>query len=197
MDSGWRGMCKISHNGETMKKTISLVLVSLGLLECAAFSHASPYFRPIDISHPQVSAGAIFSASGIKQSVGVTDLALITHSTADGSIIPASLKKYLAPEDWVPLQIGAGGSFTGSAIVNVGASINIAPQIASLAISALGKSGSASAKALQTALESPQSGLSFAFGPSWYFYPVESGTALPLRSWQGKLGLFIGAAWRF
>jgi len=180
-----------------MKKTIRLVLISLGLLECAAFAQASPYFRPLDISHPQVSAGAIFSAQGIQQSVGVTDLALITHSTADGSIIPASLQKWIAPEDWVPLQIGAGGSFSGSAIINVGASVNVAPQIASLAIEGLGKSSSATAKALEAALSSPQSGFSFAFGPSWYLYPVENGTALAPSKMQGKFGLFVGAAWKF
>jgi len=185
-----------------MRKFIDDVLVAAGLgallaLGLAKMGHASPYLRPIDISHPQVSAGAIFSASGIKQSVGVTDLALITHSTADGSIIPASLQKWIAPEDWVPLQLGAGGSFSGSAIVNVGSSVNIAPQIAALAIKALGKSSSPSAKSLQAVLSSPQSGLSFAFGPSWYLYPIENGTVLSFSKMQGKFGLFVGAAWKF
>ena len=180
-----------------MKKLLKVGLVALGLLEASVFANASPYFRPLDTTHPQISAGAIFSAQGIRQSVGVTDLALITHSTADGSIIPASLQKWIAPEDWVPLQIGAGGSFSGSAIINLGASVNIAPQIASLAIEGLGKSNSSAARALEAVLSSPQSGLSFAFGPSWYLYPIENGTALAPSKMQGKFGLFVGAAWKF
>ncbi|MDE2020747.1 MAG: hypothetical protein KGJ13_10460 [Patescibacteria group bacterium] len=181
-----------------MKKIVKTIIIGLGLAEASVFyASASPYFRPLDISHPQVSAGAIWSLNGVKQSVGVTDLALITHSTHDGSIIPASLQKYVAPEDFVPLQVGAGGSFTGQAIINVGASVNVAPQIASLALAGLGKSSSPTAATLEKVLSSPKSGFSFAFGPSWYVLPVNNGTIEPLRKWQGRFGFFTGAAWKF
>ncbi|MDE2106093.1 MAG: hypothetical protein KGL39_53215 [Patescibacteria group bacterium] len=82
-----------------MKKLIKAVVVARALFEAVVFgtkAYASPYFRPLDISHLQVSAGAIWSLNGVKQSVWVTDLALITHSTQDGSIIHASLQKYIA-----------------------------------------------------------------------------------------------------
>ncbi len=174
-------------------------LITAALLAAlAAPSIASPYFRPLDISHPQVSAGAIWSTSQLNQSVGVTDLAIITHSPADGSIIPGSWRSVMPPEDWVPLQLGAGGSFTGNAVINAGTSLNVAPQVAALVLRGVSASSSPWLVAVKSAFTgASKTGLSFAAGPTWYAAPVVNGTMLPVDKWQGRFGIFTGAAWKF
>ncbi len=173
-------------------------LTTVALLTLAVPSFASPYFRPLDIAHPQISAGAIWSTSQLNQSVGVTDIAIITHSPSDGSIIPASLRSIIAPEDWVPLQIGAGGSFTGNAVINAGTSLNLAPQVAALLLKGVSASSSPILGAVKNALSgNTASGLTFAAGPTWYAAPVVNGTMLPVDKWAGRFGIFTGAAWKF
>lgn len=181
---------------------LSLLIISL-FLSSPAF--CSPYFRfaGSESKGPfsggwDVDAGDISAFSNGEQ-YGVTDVALITHSTKDGTIIPQSWQKYIAPEDWVPLQIGGGGSFQGSAIINFGSSVNLAPQVFTPLFNALGSSKPwvNQLRSVLTEGYSKNQGLSIAAGPSWYALPVINGTVEPLDKWQGHFGWFTGAAWKF
>lgn len=110
-----------------MKKT----LVALILLVTPA-ANAASYFRFIDVNHVQQSAAFLFDPNGISGSVGVTNIALITHSTTDGTIVPLALQPYLPPENWAPIEIGGGGSFRADAVIDAGTSVNLAPQLGAL-----------------------------------------------------------------
>lgn len=124
---------------------LSLVLLSMS-------ASANPYFRPIDPNHPQVGAGFLISPKDPIKTMAVSDLALITHSTKDGTIIPDSWQGIIPPESWVPLQVGLGGSFSGSATIAPGASANLAPIIAANLLRGVDHSSSGAAQAVKTAL---------------------------------------------
>lgn len=93
---------------------------------------ASPYFRRISADNIQQSAGFLYDPRGIESTVGVSEVALITHSTRDGSLIPREWWSWIPPEDWSPLAIGGGGSLEGNAVIDASASVNLAPQIGAL-----------------------------------------------------------------
>ena len=126
-----------------MKKLILMA----GLLALPALASAGPYLRLIDIHHPQTDAMSLYKVEDRSFLAGVTDLALVTHSNADGSLVPQSLQKYVAPEPWVPLQVGVGGSVTGNAFIHLGTSYNVGSQLASSIIKLTGSSGNPTAKA--------------------------------------------------
>ncbi len=111
-------------------------ILTLVLLFAAARSEAA-YFRLLDPRHIQQSAAMLYDPAGLDNSMGVTDIAIITHSTLDGSIVPERLQGYLPPEDWSPLALGFGGSLRGDAVVSAGASVNIAPQIGAMLLKAV------------------------------------------------------------
>lgn len=110
-----------------------------------------PYFRPLDPSHIQQSAGMLYDPSGVNNSAGITDIALITHSMKDGSIIPESWQGLLPPENWSPLSVGFGGSLSGDAIVGLGASVNVAPQLGALLLRGVNESSPVWALAIKNA----------------------------------------------
>lgn len=130
------------------KQTIFSLLL---LLACIPAS-ATPYFRPIDPNHPQVGAGFLISPKDPIKTMAVSDLALITHSTKDGTIIPDNWQSLIPPESWVPLQIGLGGSFTGSATIAPGMSANLAPIVAANLLRGVDGNSSGVAQAIKTAL---------------------------------------------
>lgn len=160
--------------------------------------YSSPYFRLVGPQNYNIDAGDVWGFSNGNQ-YGVSDLALVTHSTKDGSIIPQSWQKYIVPEDWVPLQVGGGGSFTGNAVINVGSSVNLAPQVFTPLFDAVGSSSPwvKNLKSILTEGYSKSNGLSIAAGPTWYLLPVENGTLEPVSKWQGHFGWFTGANWKF
>lgn len=172
-----------------------LLIFALAFGPRAAF--AAPYFRPIDPAAPQIGARLLLDPRAIKNSAGVSDIALVTHSTADGSIIPGAWRGIIAPEDWTPLEIGGGGSFSGNGIIDAGASANIAPQLAGI-LAKVGCSGAA-CLAIQSVMNSnyAKSGLGFSAGPAWAAQIVQNGTLLPVDKWQGLFRLSVGASWKF
>lgn len=108
-----------------MKKLIGLLmLVSVG-------ASASPYVRPFDPVDIHQSAGCGFDTTGNAPMACTTDTAVLTHDTADGSIIPWQWQPLLPPEDWA-LSFGGGGDLHGEAVINGSLTANVAPQIASL-----------------------------------------------------------------
>lgn len=127
-------------------------LLAAALICLGTQAQASPYFRLIDPSHPHFGAGFLISPKDPTNTAGITDLAIITHSTADGTIIPATWQTIIPPESWVPFQIGFGGSFKGEAVVAPGTSANIAPIIASLTLRGVDQNSAGWARAVKTAL---------------------------------------------
>lgn len=124
-----------------MKKLLMLY----SFMALAGQAGATSYVRLMSASAIHQSARMLFDPNGIQPNVGVTDIAILTHSTADGSIIPKSWQSWCPPENWVPLEIGAGGNvgftggrLTGNAVIDAGTSLNIAPQIGSLAFNQVG-----------------------------------------------------------
>lgn len=172
----------------------------------AAPAAASPYFRPIDLRHPQVGAGFLIAPKSPLDTEAVTDVAIITHSTRDGSIIPAAWQSFLPPESWVPLQLGLGGSLRGNATAEAGTSANLAPQLAALALRGVDQASSGFLAAVKTALTGSGQG-SVRIGVSLAGQLVRDGV------WQSPRAMFpgqgfaeivgnsarlnVGAAWQF
>lgn len=156
------------------------------------------YFRFMngDPAHPQMSAGIQFSLNGLSQTAGITDVAIITHSTADGSILSDEMQKRIAPEDLVALQIGGGVTVNKTVIMNVGSSINLAPQVSALLLKGVDAANSPVLNGVKTALQAGGKA-SFAFGPSFAETIVRDGTMLPISRWVGAVGIFVGAAWHY
>jgi len=124
---------------------LSLALICL----CSTLAGATPYFRLIDIKHPQTDNSLVYAMKNGAFVGGVTDIALITHANADGSIIPASLQRLgLAPEPWVPLQVGIGGELSGNAFMHIGASANVSAFVAGSIIKMCGGLSNPTAKAI-------------------------------------------------
>jgi len=115
------------------------IIIAAVLLLVAVPSHAA-YFRVLGFGAPvQQSLSTLLDPFGLKDSAAVTDLALITHSTADGTIMPAFCQaNWCPPESWSPLAIGAGADLKGNKVINVDTTVNLAPQLATLILNKVG-----------------------------------------------------------
>jgi hypothetical protein len=179
------------------------LLVVVTLILCHGMGHCSPYFR----FRPTAGAGLIFAPQDPSNSGGVTDLALWTHSTKDGSIMPSFLRPYLPPIAWAPLQIGQGGSFNGDYIVTAGGSMDFSPALAHLLMKGVDSRGSGFLPGLKAALESQSQGLQFRLGIVFAGSLVRGGTWQPLNQAFPGSGLpdiayramrfNVGPAWEF
>jgi hypothetical protein len=187
-------------------------LLILGLLALAAApAGANPYFRFMGMKdgtlHPTVGAGISINPNDLSDSVAVpSDLAIITHSVDDGTIIPDALQKYFPPTAWTPFSIWYGGSLSGKAVGGYGTSLNVSPAISALLLSKVSSASSGWAGALKKALDgssSTQIRLGYALSGTM----LDSGKVLPVKDMfpgQGlpdiiKRGsrLMVGAAWTF
>jgi len=133
-----------------MKKMMA-VMLTFAVIAAGSprVSFAGTYFHLMKASAIHQSASISIDPNGVEPTVGVTDIAIITHSTADGTIIPARWQSWLPPEDWAPLTLGGGGNpaiqngkLAGTSVITTGMSVNIAPQIGAFAFKNVG-SGSA------------------------------------------------------
>jgi len=172
-------------------------LLALLVMLLPSLSLASPYFRMINPKHPQVAAGALFDPAGLGKTQAVTSLALVTHSTKDGSIIPEKLQPYFPPESWTPLQIGGGGN-GGEYVATIGASANFLPIAQKWALHGIEKiSKPESLTGLKEALVPAAGSFSLAAGPAFAFVPIRGGVMLPVSEWKGLFRWYGGAAWKF
>jgi hypothetical protein len=147
------------------------------------------YFRPIDIKHPQTSLG-VFSDLKSHSDTGA-NLALITHSTADGCIIP----NFCIP--WTPLAIGGSfGKELGGPSITLGASANLLPGVEAGMLAIINKIFPADTDlvTIKTVLKPSIAGspdVAFAVGPhlSLVFYDGLNSRLI--------FTIFSGAAWKF
>ena len=171
-----------------MKKVIvsTLFLLSIGFFSGVA---GAGYFKAIDAAHPQTSMGAFSDLKGHADAGG--SLALITHSTKDGCIIPGVCL------DWTPLAIGGTlGKNLGGASIALGTSANLLPAVEQglLAIIKGVFPSDDSAVVLKKMLLPSVSGnpdIAVAIGPQWS-YVLNNGI-----KGKGIVTLFYGAAWKF
>ncbi len=101
------------------------ILFILACLCACGSAHASPYFRPLDIAHPQPVLGALIAPDTLKTSEAASLLPLITHSPKDGCILPS-----IVCEDWTPLAVGASMT-AGNITFDVAPLANVVPWIQS------------------------------------------------------------------
>lgn len=172
-----------------MKK---LLVVLLGCTLSCKNLYASPYFRLIDPSHPIVSAGVLFDPKDIMNTGVITNIALVTHSTRDGTIVPDKYQGILAPEDWVPVQVG-GGYAAGNGVISAGTSVNLAPAVASALLRKVNASSSPILQGAKQALScgystASGSNIGFAFGPTLVAFPIRNGVILPINKWTDGSG---------
>ena len=140
-------------------KNIASVIVALMLCVGVSKAEDQKYFRLMDISHPQMGAGVNFSLVDPGRTSATTDIALVTHSVKDGTIIPASIQPYYPPVAWTPLQLGLGGSFAGDFVGTIGTSGNLSPTLAAIMLRGVSKSSNPALQALKSALEGSSSGI--------------------------------------
>jgi hypothetical protein len=101
-------------------------------------SEGSRYFRLLDPMRPELSAASLFNVKDGEFYGGVTDLAVITHDTADGTIIPEKLQGLLPPAAWTPLKVGVGGSLSNRVVIDIGMSYNVGATLATSIIKICG-----------------------------------------------------------
>jgi hypothetical protein len=174
-----------------MKKLLAILMLA------AAQAGATPYFRLIKPGNIQPSVGALYTVSDLKKTNTVTDIAIITHSTADGSLIPVAWQKWVAPEAWTPLQIG-GGYGAGNAVLNFGCSTNVLPELSLLTVRLIDAIGSPVALAgLRDHLAGPAGHFAFSAGWTPFVDVLRDGQFIPFNQLRVTGRLYSGAAWKF
>jgi len=169
------------------------ILAAVLLFSCCSFAGAGPYFKLLDVAHPQINAGVWVDPTGGKPAFG-SAVALVTHSIRDGSLLE------MFQADWSPLTIG-GGYGDGEGFLALGPSANLSPAVKKLALQALDFVAAGKYPNLRELLAPKPDGtgadINIAFGPAFLWRPVENGTCLSLDRWQGHITIFAGAAWHF
>lgn len=125
-----------------MKKIIVMALLALPYPAHAAFLCSDPaktcYFRPIDFGNIHQSASSLIDPHDPGATTAlVTDIAVFTHDTKDGSIIPEGARGFLPPEDWA-FAVGGGGSLQKDFIVDANFTVNVAPQVGAAVFAKVG-----------------------------------------------------------
>src|SRR5579863_2153958 len=83
-------------------------LAAVALICFCSGAKASPYYRLIGPGNIQQSASVAIGATAAP--AGVTDIGILTHSTADGSIMPQFCRSTWCPPENNAFTIGGGGN---------------------------------------------------------------------------------------
>lgn len=164
---------KLSHGG-TMKTILSLVI-----LLAATRAQARPYFRPLDPSHPQPVAGALLDPSRLGDTSAASLLPLVTHSPADGCLLPT-----VVCEDWTPLAVGAAMN-AGKLTFDVAPLANVLPWMQSAALAIIPAKYDAARRFFAPGPSGP---VTFSAGPVWEYSQ---------RDDRGRFKVFTGLALHF
>lgn len=172
-----------------MKK---ITLAVLAMLWCSS-AYGTPYFRPLDLKHLQISAGAFVDPTSGDTDFG-SMLAIFTHSPADGSITGTNTV-------WTPLAIGGGWNGTGNGFMAVGPSANFAPVAKALLLKGLELATKEDRYMSLKSLLSPKTedgpDITCSFGPSVLVNLIEGGDFVAIKRWRAQTRIFAGAAWGF
>lgn len=127
-----------------MKKLLKLGLLKITLMLAVVPAQAA-YFRLLDVHAIQQSASIDIDPNGKVPTSGITDIAIMTHSTADGTIMPAFCRNSWCPPENHAFTLGGGGNvgFTngklqGNSVMSGGWTVNAAPQLLGWAVQGIG-----------------------------------------------------------
>lgn len=149
------------------------------LVLVVAPAFATPYFRPIDPSHPQPVAGALI-APKLGDSEGAALLPILTHSPKDGCLLPS-----VVCEDWTPLAVG-GSLNAGKLTFDVAPLANVLPWMQSGLLAVVPSSWQGLRKILTPAEGSAP--VTFSAGPVWEYKQLTN---------KGYFRVFSGLALHF
>lgn len=178
------------------KSAIVALLVLAALCILAVKSMASPYFRFAGQGNWNLSEGVSFSHRDLAKTQNVTMLALITHSEADGSILPQAWVDAGWANAWTPLSVGFGCGQSTSG--KLGSSANMSPAMRTLAIKVLEKMHKPTADGLAGLFKAMPENLTFAFGPELNAEVIQDGRFMPMNQWwNDPLRWDFLASWKF
>jgi hypothetical protein len=100
-------------------------MLAAALICFGSSANASPYFRLLDVSHPQPVLGALLDPRDLGNSEAASLLPILTHSPADGCLLPR-----LVCEDWTPLAVGASMN-AGKVTLDLAPLANVLPWVSS------------------------------------------------------------------
>ena len=156
-------------------------LVPLLLCLFCTSAKATPYFRFIDLGHPQPVIGALVDPMNYKKTSASSLLPIFTHSPNDGCLLPS-----IVCEDWTPLALGAAvneGNFT----FDVAPLANVLPWMAAAGYALTPASWSGLRHIFAPAVQ-PALPVTFSAGPVWEYQE---------RTNKGYLKIFTGLALHF
>lgn len=168
--------------------------LAIALVCFGSSAFANPYFRMANPQNGQTKKffGASIDPLSPGKSSAISELALITHSKADGCFLPS-----VVCEDWSPLAIGPSYN-AGKFAVVFGPVANLAP-VVKTGIRMLAQSlpSSANQQAVVDALSSQDDSIVMAFGPQLWVNPLRDGKFMPVNAWQPAGRIFVGLAVKF
>lgn len=187
-----------------MKTIFAAVLIMVGVSANAGIlpDRIKPnYFRFVGPGNYHVYDGALFSAKGLSGTQNATVLALVTHSPADGSLLPPAWTNAGYAETWAPLVIG-GCYGNGQASLNPGTLINIGPQLQAALLNGmnyLAPDAFPNAKTFLINQAKPgATDITFAFGILPSAQVIQHGTFMPFNKWWGDpVRYYAGPALHF
>lgn len=154
-------------------------LLTAALLVVAVRANASPYFRPLDFSHPQPIVGALIDPTNLGNSSAASLLPIFTHSPKDGCLMPK-----IVCEDWTPLAVGASLN-AGKVTFDVAPLANVLPWMQNGLNAVVPDSWTATRKILAS---NPDSSVTFSAGPVWEYSQLTN---------KGYFKFFSGLALHF
>lgn len=154
-------------------------IIVAGLLFVASVAGAKPYFRLVNPSHPQMVAGALLDPQSLGNSEAASLLPIVTHSTADGCLLPS-----IVCEDWSPLAIGASMN-AGKITFDVAPLANVLPWFQSAALAVIPDKF---ANVRNVLAPTPGNAVTFSAGPVFQYRQANN---------HGYLRIFTGLALHF
>lgn len=184
-----------------MKKITLVAAIIATTVAIAAPAKAGPYIRVIGQDNYHLYNGALFTAKGgLSQTQNTTVIALLTHSTRDGSLLPKAWAEAGYGETWAPMVIG-GSMGAGRATINAGPLVNVGPQIQRGAVALLNlvtPDHLNNLKAILTPAKDAKIDVTFSFGAMLNFEWVQNGHFVNLKTGlRDPLRYFAGPAMHF
>lgn len=166
-----------------MKNTLCLLLALAGAALVPGLAAATPYFQtPLSLSAVQFESGAALDAHGGAPEMIVLG-ALAWHQPAAPSLLDPS---------WSPLSIGGAGTTWDSLHLDVGPSVNLAPQALNLLSEAINFFAPGQFENLQSAIgqgQKSQADAGLCLSPLW--------EVVPTQNWKGYYKTFLGGWLKF
>lgn len=153
-------------------------LLAALLLAASMPAQAAPYFRLVNLAHPDPVAGALVAPEDLKNSAAASLLPIFTHSPVDGCLLPS-----IVCEEWTPLAVGASMN-SGRLTLDVAPLANVLPWVQQGALALLPASW-AGVRAVFTPTPPLSQPVTFSAGPVWEYQQATN---------KGYFRVFTGVA---